>query len=122
MRRGLRGRKNVLARGHGEAYGRFAERKLLLATGRFEQPLVVRLGEPVRDLTIPEPGYEWRCPIQIEGWDRKLRVPALGRDSMEALFAGISMVRFYLGSIEQQSGGTLRWDGPGHAFDFPRAE
>jgi hypothetical protein len=37
-----------------------AERKLLLATGRFEQPLVVRLGEPVHDLTIPEPGYEWR--------------------------------------------------------------
>jgi hypothetical protein len=49
-----------------------------------------------------------------------LWAPALGRDSVEALFAGISMVRFYLGSIEQQSGGTLRWDGaPGHPFDFP---
>jgi hypothetical protein len=100
-----------------------AERKLLLATGRFEQPLVVRLGEPVHDLTIPEPGYEWRCPIQIEGWDRKLWVPGIGRDSAEALLAGIVMVRFYLGSIEQQSGGTLRWDAAaGHPFDFPRAE
>jgi hypothetical protein len=99
-----------------------AQRRLVLAIGQFEQPLVVRLGEPVRDLTLPEPGYEWRCPIQIEGWDRKLWVPALGRDSMEALLGGISMVRFYLGSIEQQSGGTLRWEGaPGHPFDFPRA-
>jgi hypothetical protein len=100
-----------------------AERQLTLATGQFEQRLVVRLGEPVRDLTMPEPGYEWRCPIQIEGWDRTLWVPAIGRDSVEALLAGISMVRFYLGSIEQQSGGRLRWEGaPGHPFDFPRTE
>ena len=117
---GAEGRTTALSREFSHA---IAERKLVLATGQFEHPLVVRLGEPVHDLTIPEPGYEWRCPIQIEGWDRKLRAPALGRDSVEALLAGIGMVRFYLGSIEQQSGGTLRWDGaPGHPFDFPRTE
>jgi hypothetical protein len=33
--------------------------------------------------------------------------PALGRDSAEALLAGIIMVRFYLGSIEQESGTGL---------------
>jgi hypothetical protein len=100
-----------------------AERQLILATGQFEQPLVVRLGAPVHDPSIPEPDHKWRCPIQIQGWDKKVWVPALGRDSAEALLAAIIMVRFYLRSIEQQSGGTLRWDGvPGHPFDFPRTE
>ena len=99
-----------------------AERQLLLVTGATTRQIVVRLGEPVRDVpAVVEP--DWRCPIQIENSDYPSPPPGVGVDSLEALLGGIKIAHMYLARIERESGGVLHWLGElGHSVpDIPLA-
>ena len=90
-----------------------AERQLELITPDGRRLLIARLGEPVQDLPTAA-GEDWRCPIQIIGWDHT-PVPAVGVDSLDALLNGIKMLHIYLSHIERQTGGVLHWlEKPGH--------
>jgi len=90
-----------------------AERQLVLVTAGGQRPLIARLGEPVQDVPSAS-GDDWRCPIQIEGWEHT-PPPGVGVDSFQALLGAIKLLSAYLTQIERQTGGVLHWLGePGH--------
>ena len=64
---------------------------------------------------VPTAGEtDWRCPLQIEGWDHT-PPPGVGVDSVQALLHGLKILHISLTHLERESGGVLLWlDQPGH--------
>jgi len=93
-----------------------AERSLALVADGERRPLILRIGEPVRDVPTVS-GNDWRCPVHIDGLDDQKLSPGIGVDSLQALVHALKSAQAYMAFLERETGGTLLWlDHPGHGL------
>jgi len=83
-----------------------ADRKLSLLDDK-KKAITVLIGKPQR---LPD-SSDYYCPFQVIGLgDEKVR-QAIGIDAVQAMQLVMKMIGAYLQSLNQTTGGSLRWAG-----------
>ena len=84
------------------------ERELTLVLDTDQRTLILRFGKPIQDVETVD-SFNWRCPVQLIGGGKEALHPGVGIDSLQALINAIKIAQIELESLEQETGGEVRW-------------